>query len=73
MAGNVWEWCLNKYHDPTDNSINQSNDYRVLRGGSWYDYAFSLRSADRLWYSPDYRLHDFGFRVVYCPPSDAAH
>jgi formylglycine-generating enzyme required for sulfatase activity len=52
MAGNVWQWCENKY--------DQSND-RVLRGGSWCMKALYCRSAFRN-YNPD-RLDDYGFRV----------
>jgi hypothetical protein len=36
MAGNVWDWCLNKYDDP-DDTDTQGRDMRSLRGGSWHD------------------------------------
>src|SRR5262249_40599298 len=35
MAGNVWEWCLNKYAKPTETAIDASDEWRGLRGGSW--------------------------------------
>jgi hypothetical protein len=35
MAGNVWEWCLNKYDDLEVTTIDASGDGRVLRGGAW--------------------------------------
>jgi formylglycine-generating enzyme required for sulfatase activity len=35
MSGNVWEWCRNKYDDPDDEEIDQSNAGRVVRGGAW--------------------------------------
>lgn len=42
MCGNIWEWCLDKYHNnydgaPTDCSawLEGSGSYRLLRGGSW--------------------------------------
>ena len=34
MAGNVDEWCLNKYDNPDDIRIDQSGQ-RVVRGGAW--------------------------------------
>jgi formylglycine-generating enzyme required for sulfatase activity/energy-coupling factor transporter ATP-binding protein EcfA2 len=56
MAGNVWEWC----------SDSVGSD-RVIRGGSWDDYAERCRSAFRLNYSPDFRLYLVGFRLVFVP------
>ncbi|MFM6254385.1 MAG: formylglycine-generating enzyme family protein, partial [Dolichospermum sp.] len=54
MHGNVWEWCLDDWHNnydgaPTDGSawINRSNDRKVRRGGSWYDFSDFCRSASR--------------------------
>ncbi|MEM6253922.1 MAG: SUMF1/EgtB/PvdO family nonheme iron enzyme [Cyanobacteria bacterium P01_D01_bin.156] len=76
MYGNVWEWCLDHWHDsygglfrkaPTDGSawlsIND-NARRLLRGGSWRYYPDVCRSANRGRYARDGRDHDIGFRVV---------
>ena len=54
MHGNVWEWQSDRWHDdyngaPTDGSAWEisNSDRRVLRGGSWYSDAESLRCAVR--------------------------
>ena len=44
--------------DPTSSSA------RVLRGGSWDDYAVRLRSACRLHFHPADSENDSGFRVA---------
>ncbi len=57
MTGNVWEWCENKYE--------QSEDRRVLRGGSWINYAGFCRVAYRVNFTPDNRDNIHGFRVCF--------
>jgi formylglycine-generating enzyme required for sulfatase activity len=80
MHGNVWEWCLDDWHDnyegaPTDgspwfNSNEKSFDktgLAVLRGGSWYSSPRYCRSASRFNNSGAGRdnIYDLiGFRVV---------
>jgi formylglycine-generating enzyme required for sulfatase activity len=74
MHGNVWEWCLDHWHDsyegegaPEDGSAWLSNDKsarRVLRGGAWCFNPRNCRSATRNYYNPAYRNNYFGFRVV---------
>ena len=67
--GQVWEWCEDRYgayapsasEDPGGPSSGSS---RVLRGGSWYDYAYDCRSARRDDYVPSCRSSSIGFRVV---------
>ena len=45
MSGNVWEYCLNKYANPDDLSLD-GNDRRATRGGSWrYDSVKSSVAA----------------------------
>ena len=64
LSGNVWEWCRNKYDDPDDDDVDGSDDWRVLRGGSWYDLAGLARAASRYDLTPASRGHYRGFRLV---------
>jgi formylglycine-generating enzyme required for sulfatase activity len=71
VHGNVWEWCGDFWNDsyqgaPADGSAWTTGDgnFRVLRGGSWYDDPRILRSAYRVGYSPDDGFDYFGFRVA---------
>ncbi|MEW8430692.1 MAG: SUMF1/EgtB/PvdO family nonheme iron enzyme, partial [gamma proteobacterium symbiont of Ctena orbiculata] len=47
MAGNLFEWCINKYEEPAVIDFDASDDLRVLRGGSWNDNPEGARSAFR--------------------------
>ncbi|MEM7579533.1 MAG: formylglycine-generating enzyme family protein [Cyanobacteria bacterium P01_A01_bin.80] len=79
MHGNVWEWCLDDWHDnyenaPTDGSpwFDNENDnlstktgYAVLRGGSWPLDPDYCRSAYRNFYVRRDTFYDsIGFRIV---------
>ena len=72
MHGNVWEWCQDHWHDdyldaPTDGSAWMTDNeeaHRVLRGGSWFNYPRTCRSANRNNDLPDDRYVHNGFRVV---------
>jgi hypothetical protein len=80
MHGNVWEWCLDHWHDsyasaPGDGSAwldseDENNSiHRLLRGGSWDLSPGVCRSACRGRNQPDDAYDDVGFRVV-CLPQD---
>ncbi len=71
VHGNVWEWCedcWNASYDgaPADGSPRLSGDpdIRVLRGGSWLNGPWVLRSAKRLGDPRTVRHPSFGFRVA---------
>jgi hypothetical protein len=66
-AGNVWEWCLNKFEKRQDIETD-GNEGRVVRGGSWFDFPGRARSAVRGWNHPDARYDFIGFRVLCSSP-----
>ncbi len=75
MHGNVWEWCEdwhNYNYDgaPADGSAWLSvglRRFRVLRGGSWNDRGYYLRSAERGGEASGSRRGVYGFRIVAVP------
>jgi formylglycine-generating enzyme required for sulfatase activity len=75
MHGNVFEWCLDHYHDsykeaPADGSAWESGggSNPILRGGSWYYPPSESRCAYRVSDKPNNRYSTYGFRVVCAPP-----
>lgn len=71
MLGNVWEWVEDPDHPdyvgaPADGSVwlNDGAGGRVLRGGSWADYASGVRSAGRTASAPRERINHIGFRCA---------
>ena len=63
MHGNVWEWCQDIFGD-YDTNVSTLRTIRVRRGGSWFKYGYSCRSANRAYAHPSSRLQTTGFRVV---------
>ena len=79
MSGNVWEWCLDDWHNNYNGAPSNGSRWgdgtganRVNRGGSyyyftWYNPVLYCRVAARSYDSPNYADSDLGFRVVLGP------
>jgi len=72
MLGNVYEWVNDWYggysaNAQTDPTGPVSAALRVLRGGSWSNDSFLVRSSARFNLTPGYTYYLFGFRVARTP------
>ncbi|MFT6530365.1 MAG: sulfatase activating formylglycine-generating enzyme [Psychrosphaera sp.] len=63
MLGNVAEWtntCGSLY-----SKMSQDCSQAMIRGGSWYDQPFYLRTSSRIGKNKNTRLDTLGFRLAY--------
>jgi formylglycine-generating enzyme required for sulfatase activity len=69
MTGNVLEW-VSDWYDSYTSSIQtnpigpNTGSFRVLRGGSWSNFAVHTRVSIRITSSPSSRYSTYGFRLV---------
>jgi formylglycine-generating enzyme required for sulfatase activity len=70
MAGNVFEWCNDRWacslgtaadSDPVGPAVGS---FRVFRGGTWSLSDYPLRRANRNCDIPEIKAYDLGFRIV---------
>jgi formylglycine-generating enzyme required for sulfatase activity len=71
MHGNVWEWCMDYWHNGYDGAPDNGSPWlvpvtsnRSMRGGSWNLDAPFIRSAYRSSDTPGTRHPWIGFRLV---------
>ena len=77
LSGNVWEWCQDEWHHnykdaPTDGSAWQEHENiklnisRIIRGGSWLDYAYRSRVSFRGMFNVSTYSFTIGCRLSRC-------
>ena len=60
MAGNVWEWCMQK-------NVSKHSTQRIVRGGSWMNYLVHAKCIFRNSFDPAERHLAVGLRCVEAP------
>jgi hypothetical protein len=60
MAGNVWEWCMQK-------NVSMHSTQRIVRGGSWMNYLVHAKCTFRNTFDPSERHLAVGLRCVEAP------
>ena len=60
MAGNVWEWCMQK-------NVSMYSTQRIVRGGSWMNYLVHAKCVFKNSFDPSERHLAVGLRCVEAP------
>jgi len=74
MAGNVSEWVASAYslYDPDRTYLPNyqvaAGRYQVVRGGSWMNFRYQLRTTERFAADPTYSNVSMGFRCAASAP-----
>lgn len=63
MAGNVWEWCIQRF-------AASYTTQRVVRGGSWLNYLVHSKCTSRNSFDPSERYPSLGLRCVSLPHTE---
>ncbi|MBK6930335.1 MAG: SUMF1/EgtB/PvdO family nonheme iron enzyme [Saprospirales bacterium] len=71
LSGNAWEWCWDWFDEnyypasPKENPQGpEKGQFRVLRGGSWFNTVVFARAAVRNWNVPVTWFYSVGLRVA---------
>ena len=67
MAGNVWEWTADwyeAYRGSLYELARYGEQYKVLRGGSWFDAQDMVRSSTRKSFDPNQGFSTIGLRCA---------
>jgi formylglycine-generating enzyme required for sulfatase activity len=74
MSGDIWQWMADWYSDtyyrksPRNNPPGESSStFRAIRGGSWFNVPWSMRTSARFGLDPTERYIFYGFRVALFP------
>ena len=72
MLGNVWEWTASSYDAGYNGAERQvasleASGHRVIRGGSWANEPWHVRSATRTLWALGFRHGFGGFRLARIP------
>ena len=63
MSGNVWEWTSTSYAKYGQEA--KTDSLKVFRGGSWFDFGNSQRSANRHKHKINEKYTSIGLRLVW--------